>query len=166
MQAENSSRDRQGPVYELTLGKGSPRLKPLAEGRCTPVTLGRPSRTGCGCARRAGRSRHLSSHSGTTRLKAGTLQGTGGCVGDRSYRAAFRKLIDALLQFGASHDRSLSEVPGETQPGRNAGIDRRALSIRSVVFRPKHPLRAGIVAQRLVRMGLFRNAISYVFPVG
>jgi uncharacterized protein (TIGR03435 family) len=34
--------NRQGPVYELTLGKGSPKLKPLQEGRCTPVTIGRP----------------------------------------------------------------------------------------------------------------------------
>jgi uncharacterized protein (TIGR03435 family) len=33
---------RQGPVYELTLGKGTPRLKPLQRGSCTPVTLGRP----------------------------------------------------------------------------------------------------------------------------
>jgi bla regulator protein BlaR1 len=34
--------NRPGPVYELTLGKGSPKLKPLQEGSCTPVTLGRP----------------------------------------------------------------------------------------------------------------------------
>ena len=34
--------NRQGPVYELTLGKGSPKLKPLQEGSCTPVTIGRP----------------------------------------------------------------------------------------------------------------------------
>ena len=33
---------RQGPVYELTLGKGSPKLKPLQEGTCAPVVLGRP----------------------------------------------------------------------------------------------------------------------------
>ena len=33
---------RQGPVYELALGKGSPKLKPLQEGSCTPVALGRP----------------------------------------------------------------------------------------------------------------------------
>jgi len=33
---------RQGPVYELTLGKGTPKLKPLQEGTCTPVTIGRP----------------------------------------------------------------------------------------------------------------------------
>jgi uncharacterized protein (TIGR03435 family) len=33
---------RQGAVYELTLGKGAPRLKPLQEGSCTPVTIGRP----------------------------------------------------------------------------------------------------------------------------
>jgi uncharacterized protein (TIGR03435 family) len=34
---------RQGAVYELTLGKGSPKLKPLPEGSCTPVVAGRPS---------------------------------------------------------------------------------------------------------------------------
>jgi uncharacterized protein (TIGR03435 family) len=33
---------RQGPVYELALGKGSLKLKPLQEGRCTPVFVGRP----------------------------------------------------------------------------------------------------------------------------
>lgn len=32
---------RQGPVYELVLGKGSPRLKAYQEGSCTPVLLGR-----------------------------------------------------------------------------------------------------------------------------
>jgi uncharacterized protein (TIGR03435 family) len=31
---------RQGPVYELALGKGSPKLKPLQDGSCTPVVLG------------------------------------------------------------------------------------------------------------------------------
>lgn len=33
---------RQGPVYELALGKGSPKLKPLQEGSCIPVAIGRP----------------------------------------------------------------------------------------------------------------------------
>jgi uncharacterized protein (TIGR03435 family) len=33
---------RQGPVYELALGTGSPKLKPLQDGRCTPVVMGRP----------------------------------------------------------------------------------------------------------------------------
>ena len=34
---------RQGPVYELTLGKGPPKLKPLQEGTCTPVLVGHPA---------------------------------------------------------------------------------------------------------------------------
>ena len=33
---------RQGPVYELALGKRSPKLKPFQEGNCTPVVAGRP----------------------------------------------------------------------------------------------------------------------------
>jgi len=33
---------RQGPVYDLTLGKGSPKLKPLQQGACTPAPIGRP----------------------------------------------------------------------------------------------------------------------------
>lgn len=33
---------RQGPVYELALGKGSPKLKPLQDGSCTPVVVGSP----------------------------------------------------------------------------------------------------------------------------
>ena len=33
---------RQGPVYELALGKGSPKLKPLQEGSCTTVATSRP----------------------------------------------------------------------------------------------------------------------------
>jgi bla regulator protein blaR1 len=33
---------RQGPVYELTLGKGAPKLKPLREGSCTPAVMGGP----------------------------------------------------------------------------------------------------------------------------
>jgi uncharacterized protein (TIGR03435 family) len=32
---------RQGPVYELVLGKGGPKLTPYAEGSCIPVVLGR-----------------------------------------------------------------------------------------------------------------------------
>jgi uncharacterized protein (TIGR03435 family) len=32
---------RQGPVYELTMGKRSPTLKPFQEGSCAPVVLGR-----------------------------------------------------------------------------------------------------------------------------
>ncbi len=33
---------RQGPVYELALGKGSPKLKPLQDGTCIPAIVGRP----------------------------------------------------------------------------------------------------------------------------
>jgi uncharacterized protein (TIGR03435 family) len=33
---------RQGPVYELALGKGSPKLKPFQDGSCTPVVTGHP----------------------------------------------------------------------------------------------------------------------------
>ena len=33
---------RQGPVYELALGKGSPKLKPFQEGKCALVVAGRP----------------------------------------------------------------------------------------------------------------------------
>lgn len=33
---------RKGPVYELALGKGSPKLKPLQGGTCAPVHVGRP----------------------------------------------------------------------------------------------------------------------------
>jgi uncharacterized protein (TIGR03435 family) len=32
----------QGPVYELALGKGSPKLKPLQDGACIPPVRGRP----------------------------------------------------------------------------------------------------------------------------
>ena len=32
---------KQGPVYELALGQGSPKLKPLQDGSCTPVVIGR-----------------------------------------------------------------------------------------------------------------------------
>jgi uncharacterized protein (TIGR03435 family) len=33
---------RQGPVYELASGKGSPKLKPLKDGSCVPVLTGHP----------------------------------------------------------------------------------------------------------------------------
>lgn len=33
---------RQGPVYELSLGKGAPKLKPLQDGSCAAVFLGQP----------------------------------------------------------------------------------------------------------------------------
>src|SRR5579863_1431226 len=32
----------QGPVYELAVGKGSPKLKPLQQGGCIPAAAGRP----------------------------------------------------------------------------------------------------------------------------
>jgi uncharacterized protein (TIGR03435 family) len=33
---------RQGPVYELVLAKGGPKLQPYQQGSCIPVVLGRP----------------------------------------------------------------------------------------------------------------------------
>ena len=33
---------RQGPVYELVVAKGAPKLNPLQEGKCVPVLVGHP----------------------------------------------------------------------------------------------------------------------------
>ncbi len=62
---------RQAPVYELVLGKGSPKLKPFHGANCIPVLAGRPLPT-----LQAGERycRRMVSPRGTLEMEAGTLR--------------------------------------------------------------------------------------------
>ena len=69
---------RSGPVYELALSKGSPKLKPLPEGSCTPVALGRPLPELAADQRRC---RNLVNPRGAVEFEGGTLSMFVGLLG-------------------------------------------------------------------------------------
>jgi bla regulator protein blaR1 len=69
---------RPGPVYELALGKGSPKLKPLQEGNCTPVALGRPVPELPADQRRC---RNMVNPRGSVEFEGGTLSMFAGLLG-------------------------------------------------------------------------------------
>ena len=67
---------RQGPVYELVLGKGSPKLKQFPDGSCTPVVLGRslpPLSSGQHYCRNMVSPRSVDFEGGTLSMFAGLL---------------------------------------------------------------------------------------------
>jgi uncharacterized protein (TIGR03435 family) len=69
---------RQRPVYELALGKGSPKLKPFQEGRCIPVAAGSilpqlaPDQRFC---------RNMVNPRGSVDIEGGTLSALAGLLG-------------------------------------------------------------------------------------
>ena len=69
---------RQGPVYELTSGKGSPKLKPFQAGSCTPLTLGHPLPE---LAADQKRCRYMVDPRGAVEFEGGTLAMFGGLLG-------------------------------------------------------------------------------------
>jgi uncharacterized protein (TIGR03435 family) len=68
---------RQGPVYELVLGKGSPKLKPLEDGSCVPPALGRSMPT---LASGEHYCRNSVSPGGLVDFEGGTLAGCAGLL--------------------------------------------------------------------------------------
>ena len=110
---------RQGPVYELALGKGSPKLKPFQEGGCTPVVVGRslPSLAGpqhyC---RNMVSPRSVDFEGGTLSMFAGLLN----LILDRPVidKTGITNYFEIHLKF--SPDDSAAPRPATTDPGSPA----------------------------------------------
>jgi uncharacterized protein (TIGR03435 family) len=113
---------RHGPVYELALGKGSPKLKPLQDGSCTPVLVGRPlpplpsGQHLC---------RNMVSSLGSVEFEGGTLSMFAGLLGlilDRPVidKTGITNYFEIHLKF--SPDDSAPSRPSTTDPGAPAAV--------------------------------------------
>ena len=116
---------RQGPVYELALGKGSPKLKPLQDGSCTPVVVGRPVPLLPDGQRRC---RNMVSPRGSVDFEGGTLSmfaGSLGMVLDRPVidKTGITSYFEIHLVF--SPDDSAGPRPVPAEPGAS-GVVRAA----------------------------------------
>jgi len=113
---------RQGPVYELALGKGTPKLKPLQDGSCTPVVVGRPlpllpdGQHLC---------RNMVSPRGKVDIEGGTLSMFAGLLGmvlDRPVidKTGITSYFEIHLVF--SPDDSAAPRPVTADPGASAAV--------------------------------------------
>ncbi len=113
---------RQGPVYELALGKGSPKLKPLQDGSCTPVVTGSPlpllqdGQHLC---------RNMVSPHGSVDIEGGTLSTLAdllGMVVDRPVidKTGITSYFEIHLVFSA--DESAPPQPAPADPGAPATV--------------------------------------------
>jgi uncharacterized protein (TIGR03435 family) len=112
---------RQGPVYELALGKGSPKLKPLQDGSCTPVVVGRPLPLlpdGQRRCRNMASPRSVDFEGGTLSMFAGSL----GMVLDRPVidKTGITSYFEIHLVF--SPDDSATPQPATADPGASAAV--------------------------------------------
>jgi uncharacterized protein (TIGR03435 family) len=112
---------RQGPVYELALGKGSPKLKPLQDGSCTPVLVGHPLPS-----LEAGRHlcRNLAGP-GSVNFEGGTLSMLADMLGlilDRSVidKTGTTNYFEIHLKF--SPDDSAAPRPATADPGAPTAV--------------------------------------------
>jgi bla regulator protein blaR1 len=113
---------RQGPVYELALGKGSPKLKPLQNGICIPVVVGRPLPLLPDGQRRC---RNMVSPRGAVDFEGGTLSmfaGSLGLVLDRPVidKTGITSYFEIHLVF--SPDDSAEPRPVTADPGASAAV--------------------------------------------
>jgi uncharacterized protein (TIGR03435 family) len=113
---------RQGPVYELALGKGSPKLKPLPEGSCTPPAVGRPLPP---LAADQKRCRNIVNPRGAVDLEGGTLSMLAGLLGMALDRPVIDKtgipnLFEIHLVFAP--DDSAAPRPAPADPGGPAAV--------------------------------------------
>jgi uncharacterized protein (TIGR03435 family) len=107
---------RQGPVYELTLGKGSPKLKPFREGTCIPAVAGRPLPPLASDQRRC---RSMVNPRGAVDIEGGTLSALTGLLG----MALDHPVIDKTgitnqfeIHLVFSPDDSAAPRPATTEP--------------------------------------------------
>ena len=112
---------RQGPVYELALGKGSPKLKPFRDGSCTPVLVGRPLPpldSGQHYCRNVVGPRAVDFEGGTLSMLAGLL----GLIVDRPVidKTGITNYIQIQLKF--SSDDSAAPRPAPADPGSPAAV--------------------------------------------
>jgi uncharacterized protein (TIGR03435 family) len=111
---------RQGPVYELALGKGSPKLKPLQDGSCTPAVVGHPLPP---LPSGQHRCRNMVDPRGSVSFEGGTLSMFAGLLGlvlDRPVidKTGITDQFEIHLVF--SPDGSASSRPSTTDPGAPA----------------------------------------------
>jgi uncharacterized protein (TIGR03435 family) len=111
---------RQGPVYELALGKGSPKLEPLQDGSCTPAVVGRPLPPLASDQRRC---RNMVDPRGKVDIEGGTLSMLAGLLG----MALDRPVIDKTgipnyfeIHLVFSPDNSAAPRPPTADPGTPA----------------------------------------------
>ena len=112
---------RQGPVYELALGKGSPKLKPLQDGSCTPVLVGHPLpalASGQHYCRNVVGPRSVDFEGGTLSMLAGLL----GLILDRPVidKTGITNYFEIHLKF--SPDDSAAPRPATADPGSPAAV--------------------------------------------
>lgn len=112
---------RQGPVYELALGKGSPKLKPLQDGSCTPVLVGHPLpplASGQHYCRNVVAPGGVDFEGGTLSMLAGLL----GLIMDRPVidKTGITNYIEIHLKF--SPDDSAAPRPATADPGSPAAV--------------------------------------------
>jgi bla regulator protein BlaR1 len=112
---------RQGLVYELALGKGSPKLKPLQDGSCTPVVIGRPLPLlpdGQHRCRNMVSPRGVDFEGGTLSMFAGSL----GMVLDRPVidKTGITSYFEMHLVF--SPDDSAAPRPVTAEPGASPAV--------------------------------------------
>jgi len=112
---------RQGPVYELALGKGSPKLKPLQDGSCTPVVVGRPLPplpSGQRLCRNMVSPRSVDFEGGTLSMFAGLLV----LILDRPVidKTGITNYFEIHLKF--SPDDSAGARPATPDPGAPAAV--------------------------------------------
>jgi uncharacterized protein (TIGR03435 family) len=113
---------RQGPVYELALGKGSPKLKPLQDGSCTPVVVGRPLPLLLDGQRRC---RNMVSPLGKVDIEGGTLSMFAGLLGmvlDRPVIDKTRIASYFEIHLVFSPDDSAEPRPVTAEPGTSAAV--------------------------------------------
>ena len=111
---------RQGPVYELALGKGSPKLKLFREGSCTPVLVGHPSPP---LAPGQHYCRNVVAAGGSVDLEGGTLSMLAGLLGlilDRPVidKSGTTDYFEIHLKF--SRDDSAAPQLATADPGASA----------------------------------------------
>jgi uncharacterized protein (TIGR03435 family) len=112
---------RQGPVYELALGKGSPKLKPLQDGSCTPPLVGHPLPAlapGQRLCRNAVSPRSVDFEGGTLSMFAGLL----GLILDRPVidKTGITNYFEIRLKF--SPDDSAASRLATADPGSPAAV--------------------------------------------
>jgi uncharacterized protein (TIGR03435 family) len=112
---------RQGPVYELALGKGSPKLKPF-EGTCAPVVAGHPLPT---LASGEHYCRRMVSPRGSVDIEGGTISDLVGLLGmalDRPIidKTGLTNYFEIHLKFSADESpvpqRSIGDLGAATAP--------------------------------------------------
>jgi uncharacterized protein (TIGR03435 family) len=110
---------KQGPVYELTLGKGPPKLKPLQDGSCIPAVVGGPLPflpDGQHRCRNMASPRSIDFEGGTLSMFAGSL----GMVLDRPVidKTGITSYFEIRLVF--SPDDSTAPRPAAAESGASA----------------------------------------------